>query len=329
MRTLTMLSRTADNLYWMGRYLERAEHTARLIDVHLDLILDQPDDAVEQRRQYVLAALSLPVDDDKAPDDFGLTYLTVFDPDSSDSVKSCIGAARHNARQVREQISTEMWNEINQFYLYVEQVNIDAMWSSEPREFFEHINEGAHLFHGITDGTMNHGQGWHFVVAGRFIERVLSIVNNVAVYFCPEGRLSPTTLDNPHLDDDLRWMGLLRSCTGFEAYCKFYTASLNPSNVLEFLLFSPYFPHSVAFSVRMLHRALIGIADAANQPRSERALRRAGRLYAELYYGQLDEVIEGDLDAYLTNIAEQCQLIHEALYATYITYDLPVDAAPV
>ncbi|MEZ4713451.1 MAG: alpha-E domain-containing protein [Caldilineaceae bacterium] len=322
MRTPFMLSRTADSLYWLGRYLERAEHTARLLDVHLDLMLDQPEEKVEQHRQYVLAALDLPTDYAKARDEYGLTYTNIFDPDNPNSVKSCISAARENARQVREQISTEMWNQINQFYLNVERVDMDAMWSAEPQEFMQNLNEGIHLFHGITDSTMNHGEGWYFVEAGRFIERAISLTVNMSVFYCPQLRLPKETVENPLLDQDLYWLGLLRSCTGFEAYCKVYTADLNRRNILEFLLLNPYFPHSVTFAVTMLHEALRGITDSTSKPRTERAYRRAGRLHAELQYAQVDEIDDADLPAHFKNIVTQCHQIHNALYDSYISYEL-------
>lgn len=322
MNTLTMLSRTADSLYWMGRYLERAEHTARLLDVHLDLTLDQPKEAADQRRQYVLAALDLPIDYEWVHDEYTLTNMLIFDEKNSDSVKSCISGARENARQVREQISSEMWHQLNQFYLYVEQVNIDAMWSAEPQEFMEQINDGAHLFQGITDSTMNHGQGWNFVEVGRFIERILGTIRNMRLYFCPIGVLPEETIEHPLLDEDLRWLGLLRSCTAFEAYCKFYTATLNHDNILEFLLLNPVFPHSVAYSVSMLRNGLEGIVHSTYKPISERAYRRVGRLHADLQFAQVDEIVEGDLGTYLDSITAQCHQIHEAIYESYISYAL-------
>lgn len=322
MRTPFMLSRTADSLYWMGRYLERAEHTARLLDVHLDLTLDQPQAKVDQRRQYVLAALDLPTNYAKAQDEYSLTYTNILDHNNPNSVRSCIGAARENARQVREQISTEMWNQLNEFYLFVEQIDMDAMWSAEPQEFMQEVNEGVHLFHGITDSTMNHGEGWYFVEAGRFIERAISLTLNISVYFCPHTRLPKETVENPLLDEDLLWLGLLRSCTGFEAYCKVYTADLNRQQILEFLLLNPYFPHSVSFAVSMLHESLRGIADSTAKPRTERAYRRAGRLHAELQYELVDEIPEENLPHHLNNIAVQCHQIHNALYDSYISYEL-------
>lgn len=320
-----MLSRVADSLYWMSRYLERAKHTARLLNVHFDLMLDQPHAAAEQYRQYLLAGLQLPSDYDKAEDDYSLTRWMALDRTNDNSVRACIAEARENARQVREQISTEMWEQINQIYLFVEQVNIDAMWEATPQEFFQNVKTGIHLFQGLTDSTMIHNQGWHFIQAGRFIERSIATAALMDVFFCPAYHLPQETLDDPLIPEYLFWLGLLRSCTGFEAYCKIYTAELEPNCILEFLTLNGEFPHAINFSVQALRRALAGIAEATQSDRSERAYRRASRLHADLQYTQVDEIAEGDLHAYYAGIQQQCIRIHDALYQSYITYPVTIN----
>ncbi|MEZ4862828.1 MAG: alpha-E domain-containing protein [Caldilineaceae bacterium] len=317
-----MLSRVADSLYWMGRYLERAEHTARVINVYLDLMLDQSEQAAAQHRQHVLASLDLPIDFDKAHTDYNLVQWLTFALDNANAVRVCIGAARENARQVREQISTEMWEQINQIYLFIEQVDMDAMWAAEPQEFYQNVKQGVHLFTGVTDSTMTHGQGWHFIQAGRYLERAIATSQLVDVYFSPGEYVPAVEAGQGRMAEHLLWLGVLRSCTAFEAYCKIYTADLDPRCILEFLLLNSEFPHSVSYAVRNLQRALQGIAEATQSSRAERAYRRAGRLQADLQYGQIDEILEGNLHPYFVNIQRQCTQIHDAIYQSYITYPI-------
>ncbi|MEZ4676005.1 MAG: alpha-E domain-containing protein [Caldilineaceae bacterium] len=324
-RAPVMLSRVADSLYWMSRYLERAKHTARVLDVHLDLMLDQPDAVAEQHRQFVLAGFQLPTEFGKAKDDYQLTQWLTFDAENANSIAGCIAMARENGRQVREQISSEMWAQINALYLFMQQVEMDAMWGGEPREFFQNVKEGIHLFIGLTDSTMTHGQGYHFIQAGRFIERAITTAMLLNAYYSPSEHLPATTTEEILVSDQLLWTALLRTCTAFEAYSKIYTAELEPRAILEFLLLNAEFPHSLAYAVQQVRQSLEGITDATHTSRVERAYRRAGRLYANLQYGQIDEIMEGGLHDYLTNIEESCVQIHEAIYQTYIAYPVAVD----
>lgn len=320
-----MLSRVADSLYWMSRYLERAKHTARVLDVHLDLMLDQPESVAVQHRQFVLAGFQLPTEFGRAKDDYELTQWLTFDSDNENSIVSCIAGARQNGRQVREQISSEMWAQINSLYLFMQNVEMEAMWSAEPREFFQHIKDSIHLFVGLTDSTMTHGQGYHFIQAGRFIERSIANAMLLNAYNVPADHLPKATMKNLLVSEQLLWTALLRSCTAFEAYSKIYTAELNPRAILEFLLLNGEFPHSLAYAIYNLRQALEGIADATHTSRMERAYRRAGRLYASLQFGQVDEIMDSGLGKYLTEIEESCIQIHDDIYHTYITYPIAVD----
>ena len=324
-RSPVMLSRVADNIYWMSRYLERAKQTARVLNVHLDLMLDQPEAAALQHRQFVLAGFQLPTKFAKAHDDYSLTNWLTFEEENPNSIISCIAAARQNARQVRELISTEMWEQVNHLYLNVGQVQMDAMWSGEPSEFFQNVKEGIHLFIGLTDSTMNHGQGYHFIQAGRFLERTIATAMMMQVYYSPQEYLPKATAEKLLINDQLLWAALLRSCTAFEAYSKIYTAELRPTAILEFLLLNAEFPHSIAFAVRMTQLALQSIADATYSPRTERAYRLAGRLHADLQFGQVDEIQESGLDDYLKHLETNCIRIHDALYQSYITYPVDVE----
>jgi uncharacterized alpha-E superfamily protein len=319
-----MLSRVADSLFWMSRYLERAKHTARVLDVHLDLMLDQPEAVAMQHRHYVVAGFQLPTEFEKTKDDYALTHWLTFEHENPNSIVSCIASARQNARQLREQISTEMWQQINQLYLYMAKVDMDAMWGAEPREFFQTVKEHVHLFVGLTDSTMSHGQGYHFIETGRFLERAVATAMLMDTYFAPEANLPKATVETHLVEEQLIWSALLRTCTAFEAYSKIYTAELRGHHILEFLLLDPEFPHSLAYAVRHIQRSLQAIADITKSSRAERAYRRAGRLQADLQYGQIDEIMESGLHLYLKGVENSCLQIHDAIYQTYITYPVVV-----
>jgi uncharacterized alpha-E superfamily protein len=311
-RTHPMLSRVADSLYWMSRYLERAEHTARLLDVNLNQMLDQTPESANRRWELMLASLhtSIPYN---TTDANTITRILTFDQENTASIMACIAAARENARQVREQLSSEMWQQLNQLYLQVKRTSKSRAWRTQPHKFFQTVKEGAHLFQGITDTTIIHDEGWQFIQVGRAMERAGAITNLVNAHFTHADSL-----------DYLSWVGLLRSCTAFEAYCRAYTADIKPHCVAEFLLLNPQFPHSVCFAVNALQVELQAIAQSTGVRGVGRAERLAGRLRATLDYGQVDEIM-ADLHNYLANIQQQRAEIHNAIHQTYISY--PVDSA--
>ena len=166
-----MLSRVADTLYWMSRYLERAEHTARLLDLQLHLMLEQDAEAPTSAGSASSTACMSPRRPTTKLIAYTLTQLLTFDVANANSIASCIAAARENARHVREQISSEMWEQVNRLSLQVKSTQIDKIWDNQPHEFFCSVKEGIHLFQGITDSTMNHGEGWQFIQIGRSLER--------------------------------------------------------------------------------------------------------------------------------------------------------------
>jgi uncharacterized alpha-E superfamily protein len=305
----------------MSRYLERAEHTARLIDVTLNLMLDQSPATAERRWQLVMSGLGLPPTD--TSDAYKLTRTLAFDADNESSIVSSVIAARENARQVREQISSEMWEELNRLFLKVKSARIDHIWNFGSHEYFRKVKEGAQLFQGITDSTMSHGQGWRFIQVGRFIERAGATSALLDAHF---KYLSDPNIERNGTSDYLEWVGLLKSCTAFEACCKVYTADLQTDRIAEFLLLNADFPHSVRFSADMVQSGLNAIAEATQTHKSSRANRLAGRLRASLSFGQIEEIMESGLHTYLRDIQRQCMQIHEAIYQAYIAYQ--IESAP-
>ncbi len=301
-----MLSRVADCAYWTSRYLERAEHTARLGDVCLGLTLDRSSDTVRRLRGAVGAP----------PFGYGVPPLAsgelITEDRMNQTIVACVAAARENARQVREQISSEMWEQLNRLYLAVRQTTAPGSSS-----FFTSVKEAAHLFQGVTDSTMIHSEGWHYIQIGRSIERAAATATMLEVHFADADAVGR----DPDIGTYISWAALLRSCSAFEAYCQRYTADVRPERVPEFLLLSADFPRSVRFTVETVEASLRSVARSLGRSSTGRVERLAGRLRATLDYSQIDEIIAESLQIYVQGIRQQCEHVHTALYQTYINYE--------
>jgi uncharacterized alpha-E superfamily protein len=309
-----MLSRVADSLYWMARYVERAEHTARMMAVNLESVIEQsPEDAAAS---WIRVAVALDGKADSA-DGPSVVGALAFGGESTSSLVNSLRLARDNARQVREQLSTETWEHLNKLYLGTRDATADAIWVHQPSQFFRQTLEDLFTLGGVTYSTLRHGEGWRFLELGRYIERAQLVSRLLDIYFGVE---SPGDVEPPppkYFD----WLVLLKFCTAFEPYCKEYTAALKPEQIAQFLLFDAEFPHSVRFSVDRVVEALDYVAPGAPPSRRAQCERLAGRLKASLDFGRFDELTGGSIDAFLVNITRQCEQIHDAVYATYIAYD--------
>ena len=322
-----MLSRVADSLYWMSRYLERAEHTTRLLEINLNLMLDEGPASADRRWQRVLLALGKPKGVTWTGNPYALTQTLTFDTGNKASILSCIISARENSRHVREQISSEQWQRLNSLYLQVTRPEMQSDQHAEallagteqPSEFLQQVMEAVHQFQGVSDSTMSHGEGWQFIQVGRYIERATSIAMLLEAYHSDLWE-NPERL--PEANEYLDWMGLLRSATAFEAYCKVYTADLTPDRILEFLLLDAEFPHSLRFSIDSLQKALDSIQGEGGKTRAEPIRRLAGRLQATLSYSSVDEILNEGVIAYLKSVKMQCRAIHETIYELYIDYSI-------
>jgi uncharacterized alpha-E superfamily protein len=316
-----MLSRVADSLYWMSRYIERAEHSTRLLDVNLNLMLDESATSADRRWQRMLHALGNPKSVVWSGDPYALTHSLLFDTGNKASILSCIIAARENSRHVREQISTEQWHRINRLFLQVTrpELQLAAPNSEQPTEFLQQVMEGVHQFQGVTDSTMSHGEGWQFIQVGRYIERATATALLLEAY---HDDLWSQPEQIPEGNEYLFMMGLLRSATAFEAYCKVYTADLTPDRILEFLLLDQEFPHSLRFAINNLQHALESIDNESGHSRAEPLRRLSGRLQAMLSYSSVEEILSSNVIAYLRGIQIECRAIHNAIYNLYIDYSV-------
>jgi uncharacterized alpha-E superfamily protein len=311
----------------MSRYLERAENTTRLLDVNLNLMLDESATSADRRWQRMLQALGNPKDVTWTGNPFALAQTLCFNGGNKASILACIMAARENARHVREQISTEQWHRLNSLYLQVTRPEMQSdmhaeaiiAGTEEPTEFLQQVMEAVHQFQGVSDSTMSHGEGWQFIQVGRYIERASATAMLLEAYHADLWS-QPDRI--PEGNEYLEWMGLLRSATAFEAYCKVYTADLTPDKILEFLLLDMEFPHSLRFSIDTLQQALEAIHGESGKSRAEPLRRLAGRLQSSLSYSSVDEILNGDVVAYLRGIQFQCRGIHEMIYELYVDYSI-------
>jgi uncharacterized alpha-E superfamily protein len=308
-----MLSRVADSLYWMSRYLERAEHMARVVNVNLNLTLDRAPTDSARHWGLLLASLAPPP----------AAQLTAVDPmerstvdlANREAITACIGAARENARQVREEISSEMWEELNRLFLKVKQTApTNSDWTAGTHEFLTATTTGVHLFQGVTDATMTHNEGWHFIELGRYLERA----SGTAALLDAHYREFAGDTEPSRVSEYVEWVGLLKSCCAFEAYCRHYTADLRALRIAEFLVLSADFPRSIRFAAARI-QASLKIVAALTGRSNGRAERLAGRLMASLDYSQMDEII-GVLPGYLQDIGRQTNHIGTAVHQQYIAY---------
>jgi uncharacterized alpha-E superfamily protein len=311
----------------MSRYLERAEHTTRLLDVNLNLMLDESTTSSDHRWLRVLQALGRPKKAQWNGNPYDLARKLTFDTEHKSSVISCIVRARENARHVREQISTEQWHRLNSLYLEVTRPEFQSVMHTDalnettgsPSAFLQQVMEAVHQFQGVTDSTMSHGEGWQFIQTGRYLERATATAILLEAYSDDLWTQPDRTAET---NEYLEWMGLLRSATAFEAYCKVYTADLTPEQILEFLLLDAEFPHSLRFSIDAVRCALEAISRTTGTLRNEDLGRLAGKLQASLAYTAVSDVLGRGIVPYLRSIQQQCAAIHEAIYHLYIDYSM-------
>lgn len=307
-----MLSRVADSLYWMSRYFERADNAARVLKATYGLILNPAKFSTEERWFRAVSSLapgaaSSNVDPQRA------LFSLVGDPDGTFSIVKCISVARDNARQVREEISSEMWEHLNRLFHDVTGSVLQPDDDAGAMRVVTLVREGSYRLSGITAATLNHDEAWHFIQLGKYIERATNLCILLDAYF----------VVGKHADD-LDWVGLLSSCAAFEAYCKACTAELKPERIANFLLLKPEFPYSVRYSMDHMQHALSAISNLSLSRRTEKVERLIGRLRAMVTYVQIGEII-GGLHKYLPGIIEQCRELHAAVHELYIDY--PVEVA--
>ena len=315
-----MLARVADNLYWMSRYLERADQTIRLLGVQVRSVADNPSAQVAAGWTRLFRSLRIqppggdPLYSDSLEDSFlladayTLADFMSFEQDNPGSMVSLWGLSRENARQARQEITQEMWGQLNRTYLSLKDNRLHYFWNKEPENFYKDTSAQIYLFRGLTDNGLRHGLAWDFIRLGRFMER-LQVTTEILDNYRP-------ALENG--DAELDWSLLLRSCASFEPYCRQHTAAIVPWKVMSFLIHEPESPHTLRFAAEELRNGLGRIDPAGGARHPLRAAHRiAGQLRALLAYGSQEP---DELPGTLTEARRLSRNLHDEIYRRYIHY---------
>jgi uncharacterized alpha-E superfamily protein len=315
-----MLARDADAMYWMSRYVERAEHVARLLLVNSNLLTDVGELAPTlQQRQWHSVLVVLRSDAGFPAGDWAMgtrvAQYMAFDPENPNSLWNCLTRARENARGIRENISAEMWECLNTLYWFIRGDEAQTRYEESPDDFYRHLMNGSMLFQGLTDQTLAHDQGWQFTQLGKYLERIDVTSRVIDAKF---GMLR--TADNLLAGAlrNIHWMAVLRSCCALESYRRKHVGDMDPLRVASFLILEREFPRSIRFAVDQAHAAIRAIRSEVNPLAIDIAERILGRLDAQLEYGELSEILAEGIPAYLqkiqTGVIEAAMALQKAYF---------------
>ena len=301
-----MLSRTADHLYWMARYMERAENTARMLDVNYQTsLLPQSADATLNGWKGLLSISELSGDFAQRHGEVNARNVVAYmlsDEANPSSIRNCLRAARENARAVRGTLTTEVWETQNQTWLEFQRKVASDSYLRDPSSLFEWVKFRSHLSRGVTVGTMLQDEAFHFLRIGSFLERADNTARLLDVKFhAVESEFHGAAPGKDIEVDFYHWSNILRSVSAFEVYRKVYRNVIRPEKVAELLILRPDMPRSLA---ACMHEVVTNLKMVANEQSAE-TLRRAGRLQSDLLYGRIDEILATGLHAYLTQFLDR------------------------
>ena len=314
-----MLSRIAESLFWLSRYIERAEYTARILDVNFHTLLEQSKDRYRLRWEplIVMAGEEERFRQIYAEADARAVFeFLAFRQDNPSSIMQCIAKARENARTIRDFISREMWEDLNGLYFMVNRFNPTEEMDAGPHRFCDAIRFGSHRFHGVTDATLPHDEGWEFLRIGWFIERAEMTARLVDVQY-HHLYDTPEDIDGP---DNHQWMAVLRSVGALEAYHRKYHSSIEPEKVAEMLIMHPLHPRSIRFSMTEVQSGLRAISGTGPGSYANEAERLTGKVLERLRYDRIEEIFKLGLHSYLKDMLGMCGSIGEDIARSYFYY---------
>ncbi|HKE41615.1 MAG TPA: alpha-E domain-containing protein [Casimicrobiaceae bacterium] len=314
-----MLCRTANELYWMARHIERAENTARLLDVTYRMSL-LPYEAVEPGLAWA-QPWALPLITSGLATAFyqrfsqlsaeNVLRFMVLDSANASSIYCCLRSARESARSVRGAITSEMYEDLNSSWLEMRRQDYDRIQGSGVSEFLEWVKMRSHLFRGVTFGTMLRDEAYHFIRLGTHLERADNTARILDVKY---HTLLPSAADVGGAVDYYQWGALLRSVSGFESYRKIYSDVITPRRVAELLVLREDMPRSLHACLNLIHETLEVLCDA-NSREIERA---AGELHARLHYGKTDDIIRLGLHEYLMEFLDRISALSAEINSHFL-----------
>ena len=318
-----LLARDADSMYWISRYIERAEHVARLLLVNSNLLVDVGDLAPElQDRQWqsVLTIMRSGANgslDTRGDGGGSIPRYMSFDPTNPNSLINCVSRARENARAIRENVSAEMWECVNSLYWAIHGDDATARFEESPDDFYRQLMNGSMLFQGLTDQTLDHDQRWLFTQIGKYLERIDITCGIIETKY---GILQSAEQKLEGALKNIHWMAVLRCCCSLEAYRRQHVGDMDPLRVASFLILERNYPRSIRYAVAMAHQAIAAVRAEVNPLAIDPAERILGRLDAQLEYAEMSEVLIDGLPAYLQRIRNQIAETALAVQKTYFLH---------
>lgn len=310
-----MLSRVADSLFWLGRYVERAENYARFIDVNFNLSIDLPPDIQEQWAPLIAATgdkKSFETLFKKNYNRENAIFFLGFDTRNTNSIISTIKSARENARIVRENLPKESWEVLNDLYHFIQNTEENVWKDEDPKDVFKKIKQNLQLLSGISYDTIPRTEGWYFTKLGQFMERAdkTSRILDVKYHF-----LLPSVEDVGSPLDFLHWAALLKSVSGYNAYRRVH-GKINPTDIVNYLVLDRYFPRSVLFCLIQAENCLHEISES-RMAFSNPAEKEIGNLRADLEYAEVSDVFNYGLHEYLDRLQQRLNIISDAIFEEY------------
>ncbi|MFT3785745.1 MAG: alpha-E domain-containing protein [Tepidisphaeraceae bacterium] len=313
-----LLSRVADSIFWMSRYVERAEHVARVLKINNNLLMDVGDLAPTMLERQWLSVLRItsagPPPDGRTPLGERVSRHLTFNGLNPGSLLSCVFQARENARAVRSEISAEMWEQLNQLYWYIQSDEAKTRFDEQSEEFYNQIMTASMQFQGLTDQTLTHDQRWNFAQLAKSLERIdvtcRILIARLEALEGAEGKLEAALLN-------IQWMAVLRMCCSIEAYRRQFLSDLDPLKVSTFLILEDNFPRSIRYNVSVALAAITSIRLSTTPLHTDPSERILGRLDALLHYAEPQEVKDSGVREYLTQIRQQVADASATVMATY------------
>jgi uncharacterized alpha-E superfamily protein len=314
-----MLSRIADSLFWIARYMERAEDTARILDVNYHMMMEHSPQAHRLRWDPLVAITG-------EQERFSVRYeqatprnvfeFLAFSPNNPSSILQCIASVRENARTIRDRISRELWEDVNSLYHSVTRFQPEEEMAAGPHRFCNAIKFGSHRFHGVADDTLAHDEGWNFLQAGRALERAEMTARIVDVEY---HKLVETAAAGDTAGSQ-QWMAVLKSVAAYEFYRRQYHASIVPEKVAELLVLHAQHPRAIRFNIATLQQSLRAISGSGPGTYANEAERLTGKLHESLMYDRIEDIFGRGLHAFLADVQRACRSVGEHIARSYFYY---------